>query len=165
MAETIDHATSLTNQLITFVRRQPLRPEHFDVVDRILAIRALMETTLGDHIALKLHLAPDLTQVDTDRHQFETALVNLVVNARDALLRGEQKIERACVTISASTGKRYSVHPGASAGQRRLCPRSRWRITARVSTRVSSPKFSSPSSRPRSALKGRDLGFRRSIIS
>lgn len=102
MTETIDHATALTNQLITFVRRQPLRPEQFDVVDRILAIRALLETTLTDRVALKLHLAPDLTQVDTDRHQFETALINLVVNARDALLGSGEQIDRACVTISAS---------------------------------------------------------------
>ena len=102
MMETIDHATSLTNQLITFVRRQPLRPEQFDVVDRILAVRTLLETTLGDSIALKLHLAPDLTQVDTDRHQFETAIINLVVNARDALVRAGAMSERPCVTISAS---------------------------------------------------------------
>lgn len=103
MMETIDHATSLTNQLITFVRRQPLRPEQFDVVDRILAIRALLETTLTDRVALKLHLAPDLTQVDTDRHQFETALINLVVNARDAILRSDgMGHERPSVTISAS---------------------------------------------------------------
>jgi PAS domain S-box-containing protein len=102
MIETIDHATSLTSQLITFVRREPLRPEQFDVVDRILAIRALLETTLTDRINLKLHLAPDLTQVDTDRHQFETAIINLVVNARDALLRSDAAGEKASVTISAS---------------------------------------------------------------
>lgn len=103
MLETLDHATSLTNQLITFVRRQPLRPEQFDVVDRILAVRALLETTLTDRVTLKLHLAPDLTQVDTDRHQFETALINLVVNARDALLKSEQTGgEKPCVTISAA---------------------------------------------------------------
>jgi PAS domain S-box-containing protein len=102
MVETIDHATALTNQLITFVRRQPLRPEQFDVVDRILAVRALLETTLTDRVGLKLHLAPDLTQVDTDRHQFETAIINLVVNAREAMLRDPDAADRACVTISAS---------------------------------------------------------------
>lgn len=102
MAETIDHATSLTNQLITFVRRQPLRPEQFDVVDRILALRPLLETTLTDRIGLKLHLAPDLTQVDTDRHQFETAIINLVVNARDAITRDACESARPSVTISAS---------------------------------------------------------------
>lgn len=102
MAETIDHATSLTNQLITFVRRQPLRPEQFDVVDRILALRPLLETTLTDRIRLKLHLAPDLTQVDTDRHQFETAIINLIVNARDAIARGGSENDKPFVTISAS---------------------------------------------------------------
>jgi CheY-like chemotaxis protein/anti-sigma regulatory factor (Ser/Thr protein kinase) len=102
MAETIDHATSLTNQLITFVRRQPLRPEQFDVVDRILGLRPLLETTLTDRIKLKLHLAPDLTQVDTDRHQFETAIINLVVNARDAITRDAGENDKPSVTISAS---------------------------------------------------------------
>jgi len=102
MTETIDHATSLTNQLITMVRRQPLRPEQFDVVDRILGIRGLLGTTLTDRIQLKLHLAPDLTQVDTDRHQFETTIINLVVNARDALLRSAKDDDRLTVTISAS---------------------------------------------------------------
>jgi len=102
MIETIDHATSLTNQLITFARRQPLRPEQFDVVERILSVRALLETTLTDRVGLKLHLAPDLTQVDTDRHQFETAILNLVVNARDAMLRTAGDNDKPCVTISAS---------------------------------------------------------------
>ena len=102
MMETIDHATSLTTQLIGFVRRQPLRPEQFDVVDRILSLRAMLETTLTDRVQLKLHLAPDLTQVDTDRHQFETAVINLTVNARDAILRTVGESDRPCVTISAS---------------------------------------------------------------
>jgi PAS domain S-box-containing protein len=102
MMETIDHAAALTTQLIGFVRRQPLRPEQFDVVDRILGLRSLLETTLTDRVQLKLHLAPDLTQVDTDRHQFETAVINLTINARDAILRTAGESDRPCVTISAS---------------------------------------------------------------
>ena len=102
MNETIDHATKLTEQLLTFARRQPLRPEQFDVIERILAVRPLLEMTLTDAVTLRMQLAPDLTPIDTDRHQFETAIINLVVNARDAVLRStENEGGKPVVTVSA----------------------------------------------------------------
>ena len=102
MCETIDQAAALSNQLVGFAQHQPLRPEQFDVVDRILALRGLLETTLTENVLLKLHLAPDLTQVDTDRHQFETAIINLAVNARDAVLGSTDDNDKPCVSITAA---------------------------------------------------------------
>ncbi len=85
VAETIDQASTLAAQLLTFARRQPLRPEPFDIVEILLAIRPLLQAMLGERVTLRMQLTPELVRIDTDRHQFEAAIINLVVNARDAI--------------------------------------------------------------------------------
>lgn len=88
LEETVDHATALAAQLMTYAHQQPPRREEFDVVECLLDLRTLLESMLGDKVTLKMHLSPDRLQVDADRHLFETAIFNFVVNARDAIVAG-----------------------------------------------------------------------------
>jgi len=78
----------LTGQLLAFARRQPLRPETLDVNHRILTMLVMIQPMLGPNIALSTHLEPALLPVDVDPGQFEAALLNIVVNARDAMPEG-----------------------------------------------------------------------------
>jgi PAS domain S-box-containing protein len=78
----------LTRQLLTFARRQRLNPECFDVAERISAIYEVLDTGLGGAVALKMDIEPNLWPAVADTSEFGTALVNLVVNARDAMPDG-----------------------------------------------------------------------------
>jgi PAS domain S-box-containing protein len=78
----------LTRQLLTFSRRQRVTPEPFDVAERINAVYGILDTGLGGAVTLKTEIEPDLWPVVADTSEFETALVNLIVNARDAMPEG-----------------------------------------------------------------------------
>jgi PAS domain S-box-containing protein len=87
ISDTADRAAALTSQLLAFARRQPLKPEVFDVSERIAAMAPVVETSVGSTIRLTID-APEPVHVRADLNQFETALLNLVVNARDAMPAG-----------------------------------------------------------------------------
>jgi signal transduction histidine kinase/CheY-like chemotaxis protein len=78
----------LTGQLLAFARRQPLRPEVLDLNHRILTMLVMLQPTLGPNITLKTSLEPALWPVEVDPGQFEAALLNIIVNARDAMPDG-----------------------------------------------------------------------------
>lgn len=88
----IENATkrgaALTGQLLTFARRQSVNPEPISLVERIEAIRQVLDTGVGSAVQLAFDLAPDAWPVMVDIAEFETALVNLVINARDAISAG-----------------------------------------------------------------------------
>src|SRR4051794_21202103 len=86
---------SLTSQLLTFARRQSVNPQVIDVAERIDAVREVLDTGVGSAVTLQFDVAPDVWPVMVDVAEFETALVNLVVNARDAVTAG------GVITISA----------------------------------------------------------------
>jgi PAS domain S-box-containing protein len=88
IADASDRAALLTRQLLAFARQQPLRPELFDVESRIRGLAQMMETTVGSPVKLELAFAPDLPAVCADPNQFETAVLNIVINARDAMPEG-----------------------------------------------------------------------------
>ena len=79
---------ALTSQLLTFARRQSLNPQAIDVTDRIDAVRAVLDTGVGGAVALRFDLDRSVWPVMVDVAEFETALVNLVINARDAMPDG-----------------------------------------------------------------------------
>jgi signal transduction histidine kinase len=91
-AELVMHGSSraaaLTHKLLAFSRHQPLNPQPTDISCLVSETTALLRRTLGETIELEGILAPRLWIVDVDRNQFENALLNLAVNARDAMPSG-----------------------------------------------------------------------------
>lgn len=91
IADTADRAARLTGQLLAFARRQALRPEVFDAGAQINSITDMLRSVLGSRIELEINSdCPDCF-VEADVAQFETAIVNMAVNARDAM-SGEGKV-------------------------------------------------------------------------
>jgi len=90
--QAIEHATdrgaTLTNQLLTFSRRQQVNPERVDVASLIHSVSEVLDSGLGRDIKLDLDLSAQIWPVVADVSEFETALVNLVLNARDAMPGG-----------------------------------------------------------------------------
>ena len=80
--------TALTRQLLSFARRQSVNPQTVDLRDRIYSIRAVLNTGLGSSVELHLEVDQGVWPVTVDPAEFETALVNLVINARDAMPQG-----------------------------------------------------------------------------
>ncbi len=83
-----ERAASLTRQLLAFSRKQPLRPQMTNINDLVGMTSKLLGRTLGENIQLEYMLADDLCTVEVDRGQIEAALVNLCINARDAMPDG-----------------------------------------------------------------------------
>ena len=88
IVETADRAATLTSHLLAFGRRQPLRPEVIDLNVRMDALGEVLSRTLGSQIEVVLDLAPSIWRVEADPTQLETALLNAVINARDAMPDG-----------------------------------------------------------------------------
>ncbi len=81
-------AAELTQQLLAYSRRQPLRPNLTNLNELVLATSKLLRRTLGEDIEIEPILAEDLWITNVDRTQLETTLVNLSLNARDAMPGG-----------------------------------------------------------------------------
>lgn len=91
IAEAVARAAKLTSQLLAFARRQTLKPEVFDVGDRMQSLRDMLATLLGPAIEIVMQLPAEPCLVNADAGQFETALINMATNARDAM-RGKGRI-------------------------------------------------------------------------
>lgn len=99
ISDTADRAAKLTRQLLAFARRQALKPELFDAAARIGGIAEMLRTVLGSRIRLTVEADCRDCFVEADAAQFETTLVNMAVNARDAM-DGEGALT---VSVSAKT--------------------------------------------------------------
>jgi PAS domain S-box-containing protein len=88
ITETADKATALTAKLLAFGRRQSLKPEVLDLGSRLDAFGEVLSRTLGSHIKVRLDLAVDLSPIEADAAELETALLNAAFNARDAMPDG-----------------------------------------------------------------------------
>lgn len=108
ISETVDRAAKLTGQLLAFARRQALQPEVFSVSDNVQAISAMIETLTGSRIVTQVDLSQASCFVHADPSQFDTALVNMVVNARDAM-QGEGKLSIAVRAVESMPTVR--LHP------------------------------------------------------
>ena len=90
-AETLaagQRAGALTGQLLAFSRRQVLKLEPINLNDSIQSISSMLSRLLGKDVTLTLDLAPDLWSVGADKGQFDQVVMNLAVNARDAMPNG-----------------------------------------------------------------------------
>ncbi|WP_430912079.1 ATP-binding protein [Methylobacterium sp. sgz302541] len=85
VSDTVDRAAKLTGQLLAFARRQALKPETFDVGMCLRGVADMLDTVTGARIRVVADLPDDPCFIRCDRSQFETAVVNMAVNARDAM--------------------------------------------------------------------------------
>jgi signal transduction histidine kinase len=145
-----ERAKLLVERLLAFARRQPLIPKPVDIQDLIYGMKDLLVSSLGPRIALVLDIAAGLPSARADRHQLELALLNLAINARDAMPDG------GSLTISARPGASQD-HPTSLPGGAFVC------ITVRdtgagmdeaVLARAVEPFFST-----KDALHGTGLGL------
>ncbi|MCJ2032368.1 ATP-binding protein [Methylobacterium sp. J-043] len=83
-----ERAATMTHKLLAFARRQPLSPVSTDVNAQVASFAEFLRGTIGPRIRLETDLAPNLPRVNIDPNQFESAILNLVVNARDAMPEG-----------------------------------------------------------------------------
>src|SRR5258707_161718 len=102
---------SLTRQLLTFARRQSVRPQSIDLRDSIHSVREVLDTGLGSAVQLRIDLDEGLWPVMVDPAELETALVNLIINARDAMPGGGAVTVRAS-NIHIDEGTRKGDHVG-----------------------------------------------------
>jgi signal transduction histidine kinase/CheY-like chemotaxis protein len=109
-----DRAATLTGQLLAFSRRQILSPEIIVLNQRVTDMTRMLNRLIGEHIVIDLHLAPDLWTVRADAAQLEQVLVNLALNARDAMPQGGRlAIETANREIKARQAKALDIAPGS----------------------------------------------------
>ena len=97
--QAVGRGAKLVQQLMAFARRDSLRPEPIGVRDRVLAMSTLLERALRADIALDFRFGDDLWPVEVDPTQFELAIINLAVNARDAMPLGGRLTVAAVNTV------------------------------------------------------------------
>jgi len=107
-------AGTLTQRLLAFSRRQPLMPTTLDVNKLVVGMSELISRTLGEAIRTETLLAGNVWRVSADENQLESALLNLAVNARDAMPSGGRlTVETRNVTLDeAYAGSQHGVEPG-----------------------------------------------------
>ncbi len=114
-SEAGNRAANLTKRLLAFARQQPLAPETVDVNKMVSDMSELLRRTLGEAIQLETVLAGGLWRIHVDANQLENSIINLAVNARDAMPDGGR------ITIETSNShldEEYaSQNPGTAAGQ------------------------------------------------
>jgi two-component system cell cycle sensor histidine kinase/response regulator CckA len=103
-----NRAASLVRQLLAFSRRQTLRPEVLNLNDRLYDLSMLLKRLLGERVELDLSHGRDLWFVKADVNQFEQVVVNLAVNARDAMPDGG-KLAIRTANVSAQEAARLNV--------------------------------------------------------
>lgn len=91
-----EHATTLTNRLLSFARMQPLEPTHIEPSSLLKEMEGLIRRTINEDIGIHIVADADVWSIEVDLGQIENAILNLVINARDAMQDGGQ------LTIEAS---------------------------------------------------------------
>ncbi|MEA2694066.1 MAG: two-component system, cell cycle sensor histidine kinase and response regulator CckA [Acidobacteriota bacterium] len=106
----VHRASTLISRLLAFSRRQPIHPEVVNLNPLVTGLEKIVRQHLGERIAQSSHLAPDLWNVKMDPAQIEQIVVNLVVNARDAMpAGGKLVIETANTSFGEADRERRPV--------------------------------------------------------
>ncbi len=105
-----NRAASLVRQLLAFSRRQTMRPQVLDLRDALTDLTMLLRRLIGEKVALDLKPGRDLWQVKVDLAQFEQVIVNLAVNARDAMPDGGKLTVRTA-NVTAAESAQYAQEP------------------------------------------------------
>ncbi len=101
IARATERAANLTRQLLTFSRRQIFQPRPLDLNETVAQTTKMLHRLIGEHIGLGTLYAPGIAPVTADRNMMEQILINLAVNARDAMPKGGKLvIATALVTVS-----------------------------------------------------------------
>jgi signal transduction histidine kinase len=114
---TTNRAARLTQQLLAFSRKQQLRPEPVQFAQILAGVEELLRRTVGERVALIQDLPGDLWSVTADPNQLESALLNLVLNSRDAMPDGGAiTIRGRNSKVSSSEAARYADAVGGNYG-------------------------------------------------
>jgi nitrogen-specific signal transduction histidine kinase/ActR/RegA family two-component response regulator len=107
------HASELTTQLLAFSRKQLLKPSNVDLNALVTDMQRMLSRLIGEHVELTPILASGLGGVRADKGQLEQVLMNMVVNARDAMPAGGRlTIETANVELDGSFMEDVAILPG-----------------------------------------------------
>ncbi|MBK6704757.1 MAG: response regulator [Caulobacteraceae bacterium] len=108
-----NRASQLTQRLLAFSRQQPLNPSSIDANKLVASMTDLLSRTLGEHIQIQTVLGAGLWRTFADQVQLESAIINLAVNARDAMPDGGKlTIETANGSVDAAYGLQHGLAPG-----------------------------------------------------
>jgi PAS domain S-box-containing protein len=108
-----ERGEALTKHMLAFARRQPLRPEPFELNQKLQEIAAFLRQSLPPNIDVKLELNPGLSPVEVDPEQLEVAVINLATNARDAMPNG------GVLTLGTAIASRTAAGMEAGGSERR----------------------------------------------
>jgi signal transduction histidine kinase/ActR/RegA family two-component response regulator len=115
VARAAERGARLTQQLLAFSRRQVLLPTAFDLNEAVRDLSDLFRPLIGDHIEVELDLDPGLGEVLADPSQMEQALMNLVLNARDAMSEGGRLVVgTANVELDEAFARKHLAAPPGS---------------------------------------------------
>lgn len=99
-AKAASRGAELTRNLLAFSRRQPLQPREIDIGELVHNMTDMMRRTLGESIHIETAIQAGLAKVAADPGQLENALLNLALNARDAMPRGGELTIKAATTLA-----------------------------------------------------------------
>ncbi len=110
-----NRAAALVSQLLAFSRKQTLKPERIDLQEVLGDMTHLLNRLVGEKVRLRLSHAPDLGPIRADKRQLEQVLMNLVVNARDAMTEGGViRVETEALTLLEDLRRDRAVVPAGS---------------------------------------------------
>ncbi len=122
ITQNANRAASLVSQLLAFSRKQNLQPEEIDLRDTLSDLSHLLNRLLGEKVVLRVAHADGMVRVRADRRHLEQVLMNLVVNARDAMpAGGEVRIETANLTLEREMRRERALIPAGRYVVIRVC--------------------------------------------
>jgi two-component system, cell cycle sensor histidine kinase and response regulator CckA len=155
-----NRAAALVGQLLAFSRKQNLRPEVLDLRDTLADLTHLLNRLVGEKVRLTLNHDPDLMPIRADKRQLEQVIMNLVVNARDAMpLGGQIVIETGNLTLKRPIERDRASVPAGAYVLVKLADEGHGIPSDKI------PKILNPSIRPSERAKGRALGSRPPMAS